>query len=142
MQTISRFRRILFGWVLLCSATTAASASDISVMEAAALIESQHDVLVLDIREDWERRQGHIPGTMHLPMGLIPHHLKQLPRDRTIILTCRTGNRTGQLTRYLQQQGFDNVLNMAGGIVAWTQAGLEITPPEPATISMNPERTP
>lgn len=116
--------RALVGVVCLWGASVVmAHAMDISVTETAALLERDAEVLLLDIREDVERQQGYIPGTVHLPMGQIQYNLDKLPRDKKIILTCRTGNRTGQMTRLLRQQGFDNVYNMVGGIVAWAQAG-------------------
>ncbi len=49
--------------------------------------------------------------------------LNELPRDKEIIVTCRSGNRSGQVADFLREQGFSNVHNMAGGIVAWEEAG-------------------
>jgi len=56
-------------------------------------------------------------------MGEVAARLNELPRDKEIIVTCRSGNRSGQVADFLREQGFSNVHNMAGGIVAWEEAG-------------------
>lgn len=89
-------------------------------------IKERADVLVLDVREPWEYDEGHIPGVTLIPMGDVPARLSEIPTDQTVIVTCRTGNRSGQVTDYLRTQGFDNVHNMLGGIVAWEAAGLPV----------------
>lgn len=84
------------------------------------------DVYVLDVREQWEYDAGHIPGVTLLPLGELPARISEIPTDKQVIITCRTGNRSGQAVDFLMQQGFDNVHNMAGGIVAWESAGLPV----------------
>jgi phage shock protein E len=86
----------------------------------------QEDVVVLDVREQWEYDEGHIPGVVHIPMNDIPANLSQIPTDKTVIVTCRSGNRSNQVTDYLRQNGFTNVHNMSGGILAWQSAQLPI----------------
>jgi phage shock protein E len=56
----------------------------------------------------------------------VPARLEEIPTDQQVIVTCRTGNRSGQVTDFLRQNGFDNVHNMEGGIVAWEAAGLPV----------------
>jgi rhodanese-related sulfurtransferase len=53
--------------------------------------------------------------------------MNEIPTDKTVIVTCRTGNRSGQAVDFLRQNGFENVHNMQGGIVAWEQAGYEVS---------------
>lgn len=95
-------------------------------VQTAAALQERDDVLLIDVREQWEYDEGHIPGITHIPMNEIPNRLSEIPTDKTVVLTCRSGNRSGQVTDYLQQQGFDNVHNMSGGIVAWQGAGLPV----------------
>ena len=59
-------------------------------------------------------------------MSEIANRLDEIPKDKEVILTCRSGNRSGQVTNLLQQNGFDNVHNMQGGILAWQQAGYAV----------------
>lgn len=89
-------------------------------------LRSRPDVLVIDVREPWEYEAGHIPGVTLIPMNDISARLSELPRDKTIILTCRSGNRSAQVTDYLLAQGFTNARNMSGGILSWQSAGLPI----------------
>lgn len=95
-------------------------------VQTVAAIRDNPDVYLLDVREQWEYDEGHIPGITLIPMGEIPARLSEIPTDKEVIITCRTGNRSGQVADYLRQQGFDNVHNMAGGIVAWAEAGLPV----------------
>ena len=70
------------------------------------------DVYVLDVREQWEYDSGHIPGITLLPLAELPSRLGEIPTDKEIIVTCHSGNRSGQAVDFLRQQGFDNVHNM------------------------------
>ena len=92
-----------------------------------ANVKDRDDVFLLDVREQWEYDEGHIPGVTLLPMGEVPARLSEIPTDKEVIVTCRSGNRSGQITDYLRQNGFDNVHNMSGGIVAWEDAGYEVS---------------
>ncbi len=136
----------LFGVLLLvllfaaCSgADTAAPAAETDINAAplqledsvdvhtVAEVKDRDDVYLLDVREQWEYDEGHIPGVTLLPMAEVQSRLDEIPTDKEVIVTCRSGNRSGQVTNYLRQNGFDNVHNMEGGIVAWEQAGYEVS---------------
>ncbi len=95
-------------------------------VQTVANIQDMEDVLVIDVREQWEYDEGHIPGITLIPMGEIPNRLSEIPTDKEVIVTCRSGNRSGQITDYLRDQGYDNVHNMTGGILAWEAAGLPV----------------
>ena len=89
-------------------------------------IRNRDDVVLIDVREDSEYADGHIPGATLIPLGQIPDRLNEIPTDKTVVAVCRSGNRSGQATNFLREQGFDNVHNMQGGMNAWGQAGYEI----------------
>lgn len=95
-------------------------------VQTVAEIKDRDDVYVLDVREQWEYDEGHIPGVVLVPLAEVPNRINEIPTDKTVIVTCRTGNRSGQAVDFLRQNGFDNVHNMLGGIVAWEQAGYEV----------------
>jgi rhodanese-related sulfurtransferase len=83
--------------------------------------------IMLDIREADEWEEVRIPGSRFQPLSEINDWFEALPRDRTIILQCRSGNRSAMATSALiRQAGMDNVVNLSGGIIAWHQAGLPI----------------
>ena len=98
---------------------------DVDVQTTAALRE-QPDVMILDVREQDEWDAGHIPGAVFMPMGQVPDRMSEIPKDKTVIVQCRSGNRSSQVTDFLVQQGFTNVHNMSGGLNAWQSAGLPV----------------
>lgn len=131
----------LFALVTACSNTAepstlspASSGSTVEEIElgpdvdvhTTAAVQNRDDVVLIDVREQWEYDQGHIPNITLIPMGEITNRLNEIPRDKEVIFTCRSGNRSGQVTEFLRQSGFENVHNMQGGIVAWQQAGYEV----------------
>jgi rhodanese-related sulfurtransferase len=85
--------------------------------------EGEADFLLVDVREPWEYEMGHIPGVDLLrPTTAFrgwARDLVEAMKDRPIILTCRTANRTGMLQPLLQRMGHPRVINHLGGIVAW-----------------------
>jgi phage shock protein E len=89
-------------------------------------IRDRDDVVVLDVREDWEYAESHIPGAVLLPLNEIPDRMSEIPTDKTVVAVCRSGNRSNQATQFLRQRGFDNVHNMQGGMLAWDQAGFPV----------------
>ncbi|MFB1489400.1 MULTISPECIES: rhd_2599 family sulfurtransferase [unclassified Thiocapsa] len=84
------------------------------------------DVLLVDIRTPAEIAQGAIPDAMRLPMHLIPIRISELPKDRDVVLYCRSGARSYQACAYMMQQGYNRVLNLRGGIIAWARHGYPI----------------
>jgi len=95
-------------------------------VQTARSLQGRDDVALFDVREPVEYDAGHIAGARLIPLGQVPSRLAEIPKDKTVILTCRSGNRSGQVADFLRQQGWKNVHNMAGGIAAWQQAGLPI----------------
>ncbi len=91
-----------------------------------AAVQNRDDVILIDVREQWEYDEVHIPNITLIPMSEIANRLDEISKDKEVILTCRSGNRSGQMTIMLQQNGFDNVHNMQGGILAWQQAGFTV----------------
>jgi rhodanese-related sulfurtransferase len=81
--------------------------------------------LLLDVRERHEFDAGHAPNARLVPLGSLPAHLDDLPQDRTIVVMCRSGNRSAQATSLLRREGFDAV-NLRGGFTAWLAADLPV----------------
>ncbi len=98
---------------------------DLTVQQVNA-IRNNPDVVLIDVREQWEYDEGHIPNVKLIPLGELPNRLNEIPKDKFVVMTCRSGNRSGQATKFLRSQGFDNVHNMQGGILAWQKAGLPV----------------
>ena len=81
--------------------------------------------LLLDVREPDEWRAGHAPGARHVPLGNLKHSLGSMPRDRRIVVTCRSGGRSARATALLTHTGYQAV-NLTGGMRAWASAGLPV----------------
>lgn len=101
---------------------------EISPHEAAARRDSDANVVLLDVREPKELLLARIEGALHIPMGDIPGRVQHLDPERTLIVFCHHGVRGGNVAVWLRQQGFTNVLNLAGGIDAWS---VEVDPRVP-----------
>ncbi len=89
-------------------------------------LNAQGDIVVIDVREPSEYADGHIAGATLIPLGTLPDNLSSVPTDQPVVLVCHSGNRSGQAYSYLTQQGYTNVHNMTGGMIAWQAAGLTI----------------
>lgn len=89
---------------------------------------NREDSLVLDVRDDSEVRQGRIKGARHIPLKELKDRLGELQkyRDKTVVAYCRTGNRSAQACELLSRQGFETVVNLQGGVVAWQNANLPL----------------
>ena len=94
--------------------------------QEAVMLFNHQDALVLDVRENSEFTDGHIAKARHIPLGQLKTRLTDLDKHKgkPIVVVCRTGNRSGHACGVLRKAGFENVNNLAGGIVAWEQAGL------------------
>jgi rhodanese-related sulfurtransferase len=87
---------------------------------------SQKDELfLLDVREPHEWAAGRIDGSVHIPMAELGARQGELPKDRTILAVCRSGNRSGMVTGALQRAGYE-AENLDGGVLAWRSDGLEL----------------
>ena len=89
-------------------------------------MDAGEDIVLLDIRSEAELRQGILPGSKHLPMHLIPLKIQDLPKDKVVVLYCRSGARSYHACAFLAQQGVENVINLRGGILDWARNGFEI----------------
>ena len=92
----------------------------ITVEQLRDMQEKANPPLVIDVREKWENDLCSIPGNRLIPLGQLPEHLEELPKDRTIVLHCHHGGRSSRATAYLRQQGFDKSYNLTGGIHDWS----------------------
>ncbi|MGH8453988.1 MAG: rhodanese-like domain-containing protein [Nevskiales bacterium] len=77
--------------------------------------------IVVDVREDWEYAQAHLPGSLHIPMGQIPARFGELDAAQPVVLVCHHGMRSLQAGQFLEKKGFAQVSNLAGGIDAWAE---------------------
>ena len=112
------------GVVWLMSRNTASASSmpaEISVNEAVA--KQQAGAFILDVREPSEWNEAHIAGATLIPLGELASRVSELPKDKEIVVVCRSGNRSAQARDLLLNDGFTQVTSMAGGMNQWKAAG-------------------
>ena len=93
----------------------------ITVNDLAQRLRSEPAPLLLDVREHWEREIVHLAGDRHIPMGEITQRKHELDPQQEIVVYCHHGGRSAQVAHYLAQQGYDRVINLTGGIDAWSR---------------------
>jgi hydroxyacylglutathione hydrolase len=71
-------------------------------------------------------KAGHIHRAMPIMLGLIADRVAEIPKDKPILLYCRSGNKSGIATSILRKTGITNIINLSGGINEWIKAGLPI----------------
>lgn len=103
---------------------------EINSSELKTRLDAGDDIMVLDIRSEAEVAQGVLPNSAHLAMHMIPLRMQDFPRDKDIVLYCRSGARSYHACNFLIQQGIDNVYNLHGGIISWARSGYEIAAPQ------------
>ena len=91
----------------------------ITVKELKTRRDAGEDIFLLDVREPYEYQIAQIGG-MLIPQNDVPNRLAEIPRDREVIVHCRSGVRSQRIAEFLKQAGYPSVVNLAGGILAWS----------------------
>lgn len=116
--------------LLLGFATTAWGQNlDVATIEVAQVApEVEMGATFVDVRESPEVTDlaYDLPGTLHIPLSELPGRLGEIPTDRPVILACRSGRRSVQAAKLLQENGYATVSSLAGGIIAWQAADLPV----------------
>lgn len=86
----------------------------------------QKNHVLIDVRTVGEFKQGHLKGAKNIPLDRIENKLDKIPRDKTVVVMCRSGNRSRMACSKLAQAGYDNITNFKGGIIAWQIAGYDV----------------
>lgn len=104
----------------------AAGVRSVSVLEFPQL--TRDDALVVDVGEPHEFKKGHIPRALNLPLKTLTKDQAKLTKykNKTIVVTCRAGNRSESAARFLSKNGFENVYTLSGGMLAWEKENLPV----------------
>lgn len=96
--------------------------NDIQADELRSRIEKGEKLNIIDVREGWEYEEKNI-GAQLIPLNTLPMRVKELEnlKDEEVIVHCKSGRRSGQAKKYLEQQGFTKVRNLEGGIDGYLQ---------------------
>lgn len=93
----------------------------ITVEELKERRESGASFVLLDVREPGEIAASSLSGSLNIPMGQVERRLRELPKDREIVVMCRSGGRSAHVTATLNKLGYKNAVNLTGGISAWAR---------------------
>lgn len=106
----------------------------VDVLEARRRLDE--GAVLLDVREPAEWEAGHAPAARWIPMGELGVRHTELPAGATVVVICRSGNRSGTVTQALVQAGYD-AHNVAGGMQAWVHADLDVVTDDgaPGTVA-------
>jgi rhodanese-related sulfurtransferase len=100
------------------------SLPSVTVQEAAAALEDGSGTRLIDVRETNEFVELRVDGAALVQLGTLEARFTELPQDSPLLMMCRSGGRSGRATAFLMQQGFADVRNVDGGMIAWKDAGL------------------
>ena len=126
-HSIPRHMFRLLALLMLVLLAVPALARDISVQDAAALLQNPpQGLVILDVRTPAEFREGHLPGAVNMDYfgGPFETQIQSLPKTAPVLLYCRTGNRSGSAYDVMTKAGIGNILHMHEGIIKWQQLGL------------------
>lgn len=102
---------------------------EIDAPELASWVQDkQPNMRVIDVRGMGEIASGTVSGAEAVPLHTLPVRLNEFNREEKLVFICRSGARSAQACMFLQQQGYDNVYNLRGGMIGWVQSGLEPSP--------------
>lgn len=102
------------------------SYGDVTVEQAKSLIEQNIRLKIVDVRLDTEFNASHIPGAINVCACDPDNMVRQLDPNDEILVYCRSGLRSAAAMKFLNDNGFNKVYNLLGGIVAWENAGYPV----------------
>src|ERR1044071_6134101 len=119
-------------------ARTKAEIEEIDSPSLAAALESETPPVLVDVREQDEWDEGHIPGAVHIPRGNLESRIERVAPDRTqqVVLYCAVGARSAFAAKTLEELGYERVVSLAGGYTEWKRNGL----PTQLPAGLNPEQ--
>ncbi|MCW3070200.1 MAG: molybdenum cofactor biosynthesis protein MoeB [Bacteroidetes bacterium] len=91
---------------------------EVTVSELKKMKDEKADFQLIDVRETHELEISEIGGE-HIPMGDVMDNLGKISKDKQVVIHCRSGARSGAICQALETQGYNNVYNLKGGIIAW-----------------------
>ena len=92
----------------------------ISPLELKARLAAKSDLVLVDVREPWENATAKIEGAKLIPLNVLPQRLSELPKDAELVFHCHHGMRSLRACQFAEQQGYTKLLNLSGGIDAWS----------------------
>lgn len=98
----------------------------VSPQEAKFMLSNRKDLLLIDVREEHELREGYIAGSQLIPMSDLTRGSASMPTGQPLLLVCAVGGRSYGIGQYYYQKGYQEIYSLSGGISAWKRAGLPL----------------
>lgn len=116
------------GWLVFDLVRSQGDKTLVSPVEATLLI-NREDAAVIDVRDQGEFAQGHIPNARHIPLGELARRTNELEKlkARPLIVCCASGTRSRSAIDTLRKAGFDKLFNLRGGLYEWEKAGQPVS---------------
>lgn len=111
-------------WAASAMKPQAAPIQDVTVQEAYALLTGKNPPQFIDVRTPEEYAAGHAKGTTLYPLDQLDAWSKRLPKDRALLIICRSGSRSMKAAQALTARGFTQITNIKGGTMDWEAQGL------------------
>lgn len=99
---------------------------DIDASAATELMDDDN-LIILDVREQKERKAGYIKGDVHIPLSDVKNQLSKLDKNKSILVYCRSGSRSAHIAGLLTRNEYEKVYNLKGGIQAWKRAKMPVS---------------
>jgi len=100
---------------------------EVSPQRVAEWLDDEPDLQIIDVRETYEHEAGHIAQARHIELERLAAQAQSLDRERPVVFQCRMGVRSAMATQAFRAAGYE-AYSMQGGLVAWAQAGLPLSP--------------
>ena len=106
------------GWIL-------ADFEMIKPKVAIEMINKDSNITLLDVRTTQEYNQAHLPNALHIPLDNLANNLNKLPKDKKVLVYCRSGNRSIEASRILKKHGYTPI-DIKGGLIALASSGMKV----------------
>ena len=94
---------------------------NITPTELKAKLDAGEDLVVIDVRNQWELDISSVDFANHIVLNELPDRMDEVPEDKPVVLMCRSGGRSMQAANFLAANGYENLINLQGGILGWAQ---------------------
>lgn len=93
---------------------------NVSAKELNDWLNSGKDIILIDVREPVEYIEGYLKGSANVPLGQLESRLQEIPKDKDVVVYCRSGRRSAEASSILVKNGYQRVYNLEGGIINWS----------------------
>lgn len=113
-------------WERMGLPLTSGDIQDIEPRELKEMLAAEKELVVVDVREPWEFKSGHVPNALSIPLGQLSSRLGELNMETPVAVICASGSRSQSAAGLLGQKGFKTIYNVLGGTGAWMQNGFAV----------------